>query len=83
MATLHARELRTVWRRRLFTFAVATFIVLALLLAVGSPLMAEYVQPGLIGPVVFAVEWVVIATGLTWLALFALSKRRRDRPGTE
>jgi hypothetical protein len=76
--TLHAREMRTVWRRRLFTFAVATFIVLAILLAVGSPLMAEVFRPGYLGPVVFAVEWIVIAAGLTWLALFTMSKRRKD-----
>lgn len=74
---LYARELRTVWRRRLFTFAVATFIVLSILLAIGSPILAEVFQPGYLGPVVFAVEWVVIVTGLVWLALFEMSKRRR------
>jgi len=83
MATLQARELRTTWRRRLFTFEIGALIALAILLAVGSPIVAEVWQPGYLAPLVVATEIVVVFTGITWLALFALSKRRRDLPGAE
>lgn len=78
MTTLQARELRTTWRRRFFTFATATLIALAVLLAIGSPIVAEVWQPGYLGPLVVATEIVVVFTGIAWLAMFALSKRRRD-----
>lgn len=83
MAVLKARELRTVWRRRFFTFAIGALVALAILLAIGSPIVAEVWQPGYLGPLVVATEIVIVFTGITWLALFALSKRRRDLPGAE
>ena len=78
MAALQARELRTTWRRRLFTYTTAALIALAVLLAVGSPIVAEVWQPGYLAPLVVATEIVVVFTGIAWLAMFALSKRRRD-----
>lgn len=83
MAILKARELRTVWRRRFFAFAIGALVSLAILLAVGSPIVAEFWQPGYLGPLVIATEIVIVFTGIAWLALFALSKRRRDLPGAE
>ena len=81
MATLYARELRTVWRRRLFTVAIAALVALAVLLAVASPILAEIWQPGSLGPLVVAVEFTLLIAGLVWLALFMLSRRRR--PGSQ
>ena len=76
MATLFAREMRTVWRRRLFTVAIAALVALAVLLAVASPILAEIWQPGSLGALVVAVEFALLIAGLVWLALFVLSKRR-------
>jgi|GEM_PF-2576472 len=78
MATLQARELRTTWRRRLFTFTTAALVALAVLLAIGSPIVSEVWQPGTLAPLVVATEIVVVFTGIAWLAMFAMSKRRRD-----
>lgn len=80
---LERRNLRGVWRRRLFRLWIGASLLVAGYLAIAGPLsMMDGRAEWYVAAVPLALMAIMAVSGVLWLALFVMSRREKETKTT-